>query len=631
MKKFNYSNPLSIGMVFVALFFGFNTLAQTPDRDPILIIPGIGASWNTDVMLGDGNAGNWDFFPGVHQYDQLIQAFEDAGLERDRDFYVVFYDWRGSNIDSAEDYLVPVIDKALSDNNADKVDIVAHSMGGLVARAYIQGDNYRNDVSDFITLGTPHYGSSDLYTLWEAGIVPDNWDRAQRGVLGSYLWYLITATGFSQDAYDAIHTFVPSIGEMMPQYSYLYDPNSYDEDRGDYLFSEIDDMYHQNSFLKLLNGFIDQNYGRVFRSRLDSFTSIAGTGEATVGNIPIDPYDSSHGKLWKDGIPNPETPERNTTEGDNRVLLSSTYFNFIPPILSQYKPTFFEKFLSLFTPNVVAQSSEATVEQIVIQNAGHAALPTIAIDDVFEILDLPDPDEYAVLPEPDNILSFWLASPLSLKIIDPNGNVISKEENTIPDAGYVAETDPLGVKIVVIPNAVKGQYRVELEGLATGSYHLGVNNVGETDEIKTVEGTVTQGQGIGYNVQYDPDASEPTENISEPFPINEPPVVITTIMEDIDALSVLIKNYYQANEIDRATYTKLNTKLLNVKVSAEAYLFGPKALQKETGKKVLERLEDFMKAVEEGEKKKYISKVAAKKILTKAEALEKRIEKERKI
>jgi len=41
----------------------------------------------------------------------------------------------------------------------DKVDIVAHSMGGLVARYYIQSGFYRDDVNKLITVNTPHSGS----------------------------------------------------------------------------------------------------------------------------------------------------------------------------------------------------------------------------------------------------------------------------------------------------------------------------------------------------------------------------------------------------------------------------------------------------------------------------------------
>ncbi len=43
--------------------------------------------------------------------------------------------------------------------SASKVDIICHSMGGLVSRDYIQSNLYKNDVNKLITLNTPHSGS----------------------------------------------------------------------------------------------------------------------------------------------------------------------------------------------------------------------------------------------------------------------------------------------------------------------------------------------------------------------------------------------------------------------------------------------------------------------------------------
>jgi pimeloyl-ACP methyl ester carboxylesterase len=46
--------------------------------------------------------------------------------------------------------------------SAAKVDIIAHSMGGIISRLYLQGNYevpYRNDINRIITLNTPHSGS----------------------------------------------------------------------------------------------------------------------------------------------------------------------------------------------------------------------------------------------------------------------------------------------------------------------------------------------------------------------------------------------------------------------------------------------------------------------------------------
>lgn len=46
-----------------------------------------------------------------------------------------------------------------------KVILIGHSMGGLAARAYLQGASYRNDVERLVTVNTPHLGSLLPYLL----------------------------------------------------------------------------------------------------------------------------------------------------------------------------------------------------------------------------------------------------------------------------------------------------------------------------------------------------------------------------------------------------------------------------------------------------------------------------------
>ncbi|MBB5287109.1 pimeloyl-ACP methyl ester carboxylesterase [Rhabdobacter roseus] len=43
--------------------------------------------------------------------------------------------------------------------SAGSVDIVGHSMGGILSRLYLQSDNYRSDIHKLVTINTPHSGS----------------------------------------------------------------------------------------------------------------------------------------------------------------------------------------------------------------------------------------------------------------------------------------------------------------------------------------------------------------------------------------------------------------------------------------------------------------------------------------
>ena len=63
--------------------------------------------------------------------------------------------------------LIEAIDNAIADTGQEKVILVAHSMGGLVSRAYLESSFYRDDVVALFTLGTPHIGVPvDVLGAW---------------------------------------------------------------------------------------------------------------------------------------------------------------------------------------------------------------------------------------------------------------------------------------------------------------------------------------------------------------------------------------------------------------------------------------------------------------------------------
>lgn len=48
----------------------------------------------------------------------------------------------------------------------NRVNVVAHSMGGLVTRSYIQSEHYQGNINKFLMLGTPNYGSHTAYRFY---------------------------------------------------------------------------------------------------------------------------------------------------------------------------------------------------------------------------------------------------------------------------------------------------------------------------------------------------------------------------------------------------------------------------------------------------------------------------------
>ncbi len=455
--------------------------AWQTQRDPVILIPGITGSWNWDVLLHDESGGTWQFPPFSNVYQPLVEKLKEKGYEEGKTLFIAFYDWRQPNVISAQQYLKPIIDQAKLVSGKDKVDLIGHSMGGILARAYIQGSHYENDVDQLITLGTPHYGSGDAYTVWEGGYVPDNWDTVYRSILKGYLLWKFKAYD-QQTRYPAIHTFISSLHDLLPTYDYLKDKTT------DSL-KLTNTLHEQNTFLNVFNPVANE-----LNSLVRSVTTVAGDDQYTVDEIPFVERLPQEEPLWVDGKPEPLDPEHNDVKGDNTVLLTSAHL-------------------------------QEVIDQVTIPETTHRDLVSKAAPAIFTRLGLPDPGALELVAEPESILSFWFASPVLPTVTDPLGNSISKDVSTIPDAVYFGEDDPNGKKMILIPNPTQGRYHVDLVGTGEGHYDFASaffkQNV--PDAMQIFSGEVHQGAEITYDADVNPE--DPEHPISTEIVDTEPPIL----------------------------------------------------------------------------------------------------------
>lgn len=117
-------------------------------------------------------------------YPDIDSFFTGIGYQKGTDFFVFPYDWR-KDIRTTQTSLDSLVEEAKQKSGMSKVNIVAHSMGGLVARNYISNAERASKVSKLIELGVPHLGAtkalkSILYGTWinydfyflKIGIIP---------------------------------------------------------------------------------------------------------------------------------------------------------------------------------------------------------------------------------------------------------------------------------------------------------------------------------------------------------------------------------------------------------------------------------------------------------------------------
>lgn len=150
-------------------------------------------------ILRDIRIQNWNI---LSQYSDLIRFLDGLGFyERENALLTCPYDWRKGNAQAAEK-LANLLDDAVQRRGATKINLIAHSMGGLVARYYLEkGDFDRRPgfakVARLITLGTPHRGAPE----------------SVRYARGDERWLWLTAEGVKTLSADGRY---PSLYELFP-------------------------------------------------------------------------------------------------------------------------------------------------------------------------------------------------------------------------------------------------------------------------------------------------------------------------------------------------------------------------------------------------------------------------------
>ena len=152
---------------------------------PVLLVPGILGSSEYNIFRYEGaypwlpkespvwNSGKLELHDAYKKvgWKKIKKSFEEMGYKRGCNIIDVPYDWSLSIPLIRDQYLKPWIEEAKRRTGMDKVDIVAHSMGGLVVRSYVQSDSYQDDIRNFAMVGTPNEGSVNAYFIYNGDLL----------------------------------------------------------------------------------------------------------------------------------------------------------------------------------------------------------------------------------------------------------------------------------------------------------------------------------------------------------------------------------------------------------------------------------------------------------------------------
>ena len=470
----NNSNKGGAADAFVA-----KLTALTAPQNPVLIVPGILGSMPASDFSGwlvksDSamHPLNMVIDPIMRTYDDLIESFRLLGYNDDSDsgfvdLWAAPYDWRCavaprdgstdghidtggiSSSDSVWEYGIEYLDYWIDAARTEwvsagyaaadfAVDIVGHSMGGLVARSYIQSDFYdEGSIDSLLMLGTPNHGAVDAYQWreWINDSINFVLDEAVKAVaaglsttgIGSVVGALLV-TGAKAIDVPVIEQYSPSITDLLPTFSFISKVWPHWD------VKDIDD----NVLLADLN----TSYGSYYGSGGVEAKVLYGTGTETDYEL----YHPLGMELFNivgfDGLP--------VGNGDGIVLASS------------------------------AMLGGVQLEALPGITHGQLGGASVAVQqEVFDYLGFDVPlgfayhtgDYRSLLSAATDAVSalIGITDPVDVVVTDPSGNRIGYSGSQgafgeIDDAYYTGDG---AFEFLLIPTPADGQYTVTYEGLGT--------------------------------------------------------------------------------------------------------------------------------------------------------------------
>ncbi|MEI8104137.1 MAG: hypothetical protein WCG84_04535, partial [Candidatus Moraniibacteriota bacterium] len=436
-------------------------------KDPVVVVPGLFGSWainNPDMIKLD---------PVFGTYDDLIATFEKNGYKLDENLFLLPYNWRASNVDTAK-LLKAKITEIKTQTHWPKVDVVAHSMGGIVAREYIEGTEYANDVDQLVLLGSPNRGAPKGYLIWDGGSYGSGMD----GFFINFALSLEAQENGYADLFDYVRRGpILSARELLPIDNYLKDSSSGN------MRTYYTDSYPRNTLLEALN----TPEALVKLDASVQVTNVVGdTGsDGTLTTLKVGKPsihlldDHSAPTVWEHGEPD----GYNNLTGDHGLVWGAG-------------------------DGTVPDASVRSIPAIdtVEVSADHSSLPTAARMQVYQTLTgaLPTHDikEESKI---DAILGFFVHSPVDIVVVAPDGKQIGKNfvtgktVNEIPHAFYTGVDTK--TEFVTILNPQAGKYMVKTQGTGNGDFRVESVNISQGDTANEAEestvnftGTTTKDQ-----------------------------------------------------------------------------------------------------------------------------------------
>ena len=415
-------------------------------------------------------------------WDKLKEIFKAKGLKPGQTIIDCPWDWRRPVADCVENYLKKAIERAKGGNPEKKVNIIAHSMGGLIARSYIQSSS-QHDVANLSMVGTPHLGSANAYYIWEGGdpMLLDKICRSStntlitQGLWNTYNNVVIGAVG--GETYEEmekrkinplklkpfLRKEVLSLKQLLPTYPFLF-----------YNYS-INSLTHcKNTFLEDLNLTAKDSPLKTTAVTTRMYYSLS---ENTIGTIRVNP---APGGFYEDGTP---VGSPVMTAGDGTVTRNSARFPgeadqgwaTLIPVLGEH--------MSLIQENA----------QLIADDL----YPAPAFRSVQNIL---------ATPTSQSIFAISFRGRVQPYLVDPHGRTVGihdatgEAENSVPNASLEVEA---ASSSIAIPNPVDGDYTLVVKGRYADAFVLNLEYVDASNVASREFRGYNPAQAVSFTIRLD--------------------------------------------------------------------------------------------------------------------------------
>jgi pimeloyl-ACP methyl ester carboxylesterase len=448
-----------------------------------LILPEDGVPQGSEIMIPDRifrSIYGQDYFEG------LINELTNSGYEEGKDLFVFPYDWRldinqivdGENINPLIVSLKSKIEAIINQTGAEKVDIIAHSMGGLVAKRYIQ--KYGSDnVDKFIDIATPHLGAPKAFKILFYG---DNLDIP---ILNTNRVRIISQN-------------MPAVYQLLPSREYF---NSTDQNYDSYIYDYND---------------LDQNG---IKGELNYDESIEFMKNAGGNDYLLAKNDELHNEA-DNFNPNVYGIKAFNIVGCNQPTIGKVY------ILNKEKNghEYGLKYISgdSTVPQRSAEGLNNAVRTYYATGAEHSAIPShTGVKELVSAIENNqennfDYSQYSNVSQNDSacVLNGWEVSyhsPIELHIYDENNNHLGPNQDGGIEMGIAGASYDIidGNKFAFLP---KGHtYRIVGQATDSGTFNARVQDIQNGETIETQYFNQVALNLTSTNIEYN--LNDQTENV----------------------------------------------------------------------------------------------------------------------